>query len=133
MSTRKRSAIEELDALIDAFLEDLQEIPESDLLADAKQADMQRTNFDRLVKAASAEAGKRRLALANRALRAKSDKPELLEPIDLAEARRYIGDAANDARITLAARDLVEMPDEEVERIYRQLKELEPSRLPKKD
>ena len=133
MSTAKRSVVEELDALIDAYLEDLQEVPEADLLADANQVEMQRANFDKLVKAATAEAGKRRLALAKRALAAKSGNPMALEPIDLAEARRYIAEAANDSRITLAARDLVEMPDEEVERIYRQLKELDSARSSRKD
>jgi hypothetical protein len=133
MSTAKRSVVEELDALIDAYLEDLQEVPEADLLGDPNQVEMQRANFDKLVKSATAEAGKRRLALAKRALAAKSGNPMPLEPIDLAEARRYIAEAANDARITLAARDLVEMPDEEVERIYRQLKELDSARSPRKD
>lgn len=133
MSTAKRSVVEELDALIDAYLEDLQEVPEADLLAGPDRVEMQRANFDKLVKAATMEAGKRRLALAKRALAAKSGNPMPLEPIGLAEARRYIAEAANDARITLAARDLVEMPDEEVERLYRQLKELESARPPRKD
>lgn len=133
MSSAKRSVIEELDALIDAYLEDLQEVSGMDLLADPNWVEMQRANFDKLVRAATVEAGKRRLALAKRALAAKPENPKPLEPIDLAEARRYIAEAANDARITLAARDLVEMADEEVERIYRQLKELESARSLRKD
>ena len=133
MSTAKRSVVEELDALIDAYLEDLQEVPEADLLADPDRVEMQRANFDKVVKAATMAAGKRRLALAKRALAAKSGNSMPLEPIDLDEARRYVAEAANDARITLAARDLVEMPDEEVERIYRQLKELDSARSPRKD
>lgn len=133
MSTPKRSAVEQLDALIDAYLEDLQEVPESELLADPKQVEMQRATFDKLLKSATLAAGKRRLAHARFELAAKSRDTKLLETIDLAEARRYIAEAANDARITLAARDLAEMPDEDVERIYRQLKELESARAPRKD
>ncbi len=133
MSTQKRSAVEQLDALIDGYLDDLQEISESELLADQRQIEMQRVTFDKLVKNASLEAGKRRLAHARRALVAKSSEMKPLEPIDLPEARRFIAEAANDARITLAARDLAEMPDEDVERIYRQLKELESARAPRKE
>ena len=133
MSTPKRSAAEQLDALIDAYLEDLQEVPESELLADPKRVEMQRATFDKLLKSATLEAGKRRLAHARAELAAKSRDTKLPEPIDLAEARRYLAEAANDARITLAARDLAEMPDEDVDRIYRQLKELESTRGQRKD
>lgn len=133
MSTPKRSAVEQLDALIDAYLEDLQDVPESELLADPKRVETQRATFDELLKSATLEVGKRRLAHARRELAAKSRDTKSLEPIALAEARRYIAEAANDARITLAARDLAEMPDEDVERIYRQLKELESTRASRKD
>lgn len=132
MSNQKRSAVEQLDALIDAYLEDLQEAPDAELVADSKRVEMQRATFEELVKAATLESGKRRLAHARRALVARSRETKPLEPINLAEARRYIAEAANDARITLAARDLFEMPDEEVERIYRQLKELESARSSRK-
>jgi len=132
MSTQKRSVVEQLDALIDAYLEDLQEVPESELLADPTQVETQRLAFEKLVEAATLEAGKRRLAYARRALAKKPWDARPLEPIDLAEARRYIAEAVNDARITLAARELAEMPDEDVTRIYRQLKELESTRTPRK-
>src|SRR5687768_14988899 len=97
MNTPKRSAVEQLDALIDAHLEDLREVPESELLSDPKQIEMQRASFDKLVKAATLEAGKRRLMYARRSLDATSRKSESLGPIDIAEARRYIANAANDA------------------------------------
>ena len=133
MSPDKRSPIEQLDALIDAYLEELQHTPDAEFLADSQLVELQSAKFDQLRKAAALEASRRRLGRAKRALAAKPRDVKSLAPIDVAEARRYIAEAANDARITLAARDLVEMPDEEVKRLYWQLKELEAVRSPRKD
>ena len=44
------------------------------------------------------------------------------DPVDVAAARQYLAEAANDQRITLAARELREVPDEEICRLYLQLK-----------
>jgi hypothetical protein len=125
VSTDKRSPIEQLDALINAYLDDLENTPDAELLSDQEIVELQSLKFDQFRKGATMEAGRRRLARAKLALAPDLQTVKSLAPINLAEARRYVTQAANDARITLAARDLSEMPDEEVERLYRQLKELE--------
>ncbi len=125
MSNPNRNPVEQLQAFIDGYLDDLRENIDEEVLPDLKRVEIQRSRFNGLVNAAKVEAGRRRLSAARRAVAAQARDPEPLSPIDLSEARRYIAEAANDARITLAARDLIEMPDEDVERIYRQLKELD--------
>lgn len=133
MSNPKRTAVEQLDALIDAYLEDLLELPDEAILPAPEHSEMQRSAFSEMKKAAYVEAGKRRLARAKRAVVANTLDTGSRQPIDLVEARRYLAQAANDARITLAARDMRDMPDEEVERLYLQLRELESAQSAKRD
>lgn len=123
MSESKRNAVERLQAFIDAYLESLQQQSEEELLGAPQAQAAERSRFAKIVQAAKLEAGKRRLKAARRTLNQRSTEPGD-EPIDVAEARRFIADAVNDPRFTLAARDLKEMSDEDVERIYRQLKDL---------
>jgi hypothetical protein len=131
MSNPNRNPVEQLQAFIEAYLDDLQEKTDAELLSDPTLAKTQAFRFSRLVSAAKVEVGRRRLSAARRAVAAQAGDPRPLPPVDLVEARRFIAEAANEARITLAARDLVEMPDEDIERIYRQLKELDPPPLTK--
>lgn len=82
-----------------------------------------------LLTSARAEAGRRRLAAAKAGAQALQNRPsssnvQVLE-VSAAEARRFIGVAQNDSRYTLAARKLGEMSDEEVLRLYSQMKRLE--------
>lgn len=121
MSDTKRTAVQQLDSLIDAYLKDLLELPDDVFLDDSAKSSV----FDELVKNATAEAGKRRLAQAKRDLASRARVADLKQPVDLAEARRYLAEAANDSRITLAARELREVPDDEICRLYLQLKQLE--------
>ena len=130
MSDTKRTAVQQLDSLIDAYLKDLLELPDDVFLDDTAKSSV----FPELVKNAVAEAGKRRLAQAKRNLASRARVTDLEQPVDLAEARRYLAEAANDSRITLAARELREGPDDEICRLYLQLKQLEAeARNSKKD
>ena len=135
MTKAKRTAVEQLKSLIDAYLRDLQEMPDDVVLDACGAADEHSRIFRDIVKAATEQAGKRRLIEARRALDKEVQLVEAAqEAVDLAEARRYLSEAANDHRITLAARDLREIPDEEVRRLYLQLKRLEElARVAKKD
>ena len=76
-----------------------------------------------------AEAGRRRLAAAKSGVAALRSKPTTSKVpvlnVSVAEARQFIAQAQNDSRYTLAARKLGEMPDEEVLRLYLQMKRLE--------
>lgn len=131
MNDGKSNAVLRLQAFIDAYLEDLQSQTDEDLLGGAQAQAEDHARFTRILEAAKREAGKRRLTAARAALNARAAPSAAVEPVDLVEARRFIAEAANDARITLAARELDEMPDEDVERLYRQLKELGASQLKK--
>jgi hypothetical protein len=125
MTNPKRTAAEQLDSLLDAYLSDLLELPPEDVLADPGDPSGERKFFQNLVEKARAEAGKRRLAKAKAELGEKALITPTDQPVDIEVARRYIAAAANDKRFTLAARDLREIPDEEVIRLYLQLKHLE--------
>ncbi|MBR8087607.1 hypothetical protein [Burkholderia vietnamiensis] len=76
------------------------------------------------IAAANREAGRKRLAAAKArvqrtigGMRAESDMSQ-------EEIRAYIRQAANDGRVTLAARQLSEMSDADALRLYTQLREL---------
>lgn len=134
MTKAKRTAVEQLDSLIDAYLRDLQEMPDDVVLDACGPVDEHSRIFRDIAKTAIEQAGKRRLAHARRALDREVQLVEAPDAGDLAEARRYLFEAANDHRITLAARDLREIPDEEVRRLYLQLRRLEElARLAKKN
>ena len=118
---------------VDALTHELIAMPDEQVLeghdVSALQADAQA-----LLKAARAEAGKRRLSAAKAsvtALRNRLAQPSHDTVVSIEEARRFIAQAQNDPRYTLAARKLGEMPDDEVLRLYRQMKHLE--RLEKPD
>ena len=125
MSDPKRTAVEELDSLVDAYLKDLVEAPDEVFEDDIGHAVAESSTFRELVAAATVEAGKRRLLRARRELENSVRAVESDQRVDLADARRYLAEAANDNRITLAARELNEVPDDEIIRIYLQLQQLE--------
>lgn len=122
-----RNAVEQLELLIDAYLTDLQEMSPHEVLEEPGDQMAEQKLFESMLEKAKAEAGRRRL------LRARATLAEnaLLsngchqEPVEIEVARKYIAAAANDKRFTLAARDLGELPDEEIIRIYLQLRFLE--------
>ncbi len=123
MSERSNNAVVRLQAFLDAYLEGLQQLPEEELLRGQNAAE-EHARFERILQSAKRTAGQRRLAAVRSTLDRRTLANGVVEAIDLAEARDVIAQAANDARITLAARQLDDMPDEEVERLYRQLIEL---------
>lgn len=125
MSDQKRTAAQQLDRLLDAYLNDLLQFSDAELLAEAGNLLKEEGAFDTLVDRAKAEAGRRRLERAKRDLGARAPTARDTRPIDIEQAKRYLAQAANDRNITLAARDLRELPDEEIERLYLQLKQLE--------
>jgi hypothetical protein len=121
---------------VDALTDELLAIPDEQVLEGTDSAAVQ-TKAQALLKAARAEAGRRRLAAAKvgaAALKsAASTAPASGGSVPLDEARRFIAQAQNDPRYTLAARKLGEMPDDEVLRLYWQMKQLEQSSKPDED
>jgi glycerol-3-phosphate dehydrogenase len=114
-----------LEKLVYACLDDLTSLSPADTAAEFGAPQKDAVAFDAILVKAKAESGSRRLMSAKRAVASRA--MAVLEPavdIDIAVARQFLADAANDARFTLAARELGELPNEEIIRLYRQALEL---------
>lgn len=123
MSTKKPTPS---DQFLDALTDELIAMPDEQVLDGADAKAIQAAGLERLNNA-KAEAGRRRLAAAKaRAAAARSQTGSgFVVQVPTEEARRYLESAANDTRYTLAARNLNEMSDEDILRLYAQLKRLE--------
>jgi hypothetical protein len=126
--SRKNTYTEQLDQLLDACLQELLDMPAEDVLAGETAEAVKARAVDRLNRAA-AEAGGRRLAAARARVQAHTStaQPAILR-ISASDARAYIYRAVQDRQHTLAARNLDEMSDEDVLRIYSQMIELKGER-----
>ncbi|MFA8392368.1 hypothetical protein ACEPUD_19885 [Burkholderia ubonensis] len=76
------------------------------------------------IAAANREAGRKRLAAAKARLQKQDDTIASQSSASLEEIKAYLRDAANDGRVTLAARQLSEMSDADARRLYSQLRQL---------
>jgi len=121
MSTKSRYEIQ-LEQLLDAWFEELQRMPADEVLAGESPTAV-RARADARLARATQEAGRRRLiaARANAAL----DRARKPLAVSIEEARAYIARIILNTDYTLAARQLEEMPEEEILRLYEQLRELE--------
>ena len=108
--------------LLDSFFDELQAMPDSDVLAAESPQAVRTRAADRLARAVQ-EAGRRRMAAAR--IQAVHVNRAPVTPISVQEARDYIARVIEDRNYTLAARQLEEMPEAEVLRLYQQLRELE--------
>jgi hypothetical protein len=127
----KSSDEEKLHQLLESFVEELQRMPDVEVLAGESAADIRARATARLARATE-EAGRRRLAAARTQvvvpLRAR--KPAT---VSVQEARSYIARVIQDRQYTLAARQLEEMPESEILRLYEQLRELDDQDSPPDD
>lgn len=114
----------EFENFMDMLVQELIAMPSEQLL-EGQEAEAVKAKGAQLLAAATAEAGRRRLAAAKFALQAPKSQALNAPAVSVEEARRYIAQARNDERFTLAARGMEELDDEEVLRIYRQMKALE--------
>ncbi|MES1264290.1 MAG: hypothetical protein ABUU24_01410 [Variovorax sp.] len=121
MNTRSRYEIQ-LDQLLDAWFEELKKMPAPEVLAGESPAAV-RARADARLARATQEAGRRRLVAAR--AQASVDRARTPIAVSIAEARAYIARIILNADYTLAARQLEEMPEEEIIRLYEQLRELE--------
>lgn len=121
----------EFDNFLDALVAELIATPDEQVLEGLDSAVVQAAGLQRL-KAAKAEAGQRRMAAAKAGVAASQGKDATrVEPeVSAEEARRYIAQAANDRRYTLAARSVTDLSDEEAQRLYQQMKALEAGGTP---
>lgn len=115
----------DLNNFFESYFHELRTMSDEDVL-DGEAAQTVKARALERLKAAKAEAGRRRLAIARANMRDTAPyRAEGGEVVSPAAARSYVARAANDARYTMAARKLDEMTDEDVLRLYRQLRILE--------
>lgn len=120
---------DEFQNFLDTFVAELITMPDEQILEGKNPAEVRARGL-RLLEAAKREAGRRRMGAAKAQLQARRSQPaaEHSEQLDIAQARQFLSQAQNDSRFTLAARKLGELSDEEVLRLYRQVKALQRSR-----
>ena len=118
----EKSHEDRVSKLLDSFFEELQAMPDEDVLAGESPQAVRVRAADRLARAAQ-EAGRRRMAAAR--IQAVHVNRVPVQPVSVQQARDYIARVIEDHRYTLAARQLEEMPESEILRLYQQLRELE--------
>jgi len=109
------------ERFLDALVEELQTMSDTDAL-EGENAESLVKLGQCLLMSAREEAGKLRMADAKRKLSVVSDKRMNVDTYTAAEARRYL---ASHQKITLAARGLNDLSDEDVLDLFRQAKSLE--------
>lgn len=118
----------EFDNFIDAFVDELIATPDDQILDGLDPAAVQAKGLG-LLQAAKINASRSRLAAAKAGYAALKSKPAIvLQSVSPEEARRFLAQAANDSRFTLAARNLGELSDDEAIALYKKLKSIESSR-----
>jgi hypothetical protein len=124
MNFKSRYEIQ-IDQLLEACFEELRQMPDGAVLAGEAAGEV-RTRAEARLARATQEAGRRRL-IAARAQVALPRAPSIVvrAAVSLLEARAYIARVIQDSNYTLAARQLEEMPESEVLRLYEQLRDLE--------
>lgn len=113
---------EKLSQLLDNFFAELQAMPDKDVLAGESPEAVRARATDRLARATQ-EAGRRRMAAAR--IQAVHVNKAPAKTVSVQQARDYIARVVQDRNYTLAARQLEEMPDAEILRLYEQLRELD--------
>lgn len=115
---------ETLELMWAAHWKELKSMSDSDIM---EGVNLPKFGTDRIQLMASvkAEAGRRRLAAAKAELGdSQFAQVRSLPSVPIAEAREFLREAANDPRVTMAARGLDEMSDEIVLRTYARVKAL---------
>jgi hypothetical protein len=121
----KTKVINEFENFIDTVVDELIAMPDDKVLEGIDPAAVQEMGL-RLLEGARSQAGRARLAAAKAGVAAARTRSVAASAaVTPEEARRFIAQAANDGRYTLAARSLGDLPDDEALRLYNKLKALE--------
>jgi hypothetical protein len=115
------------DKLLDTYVEELKAMTDQQALDGADPAAMEHEGHAMLQRSREA-AGRRRLAAAREKLAQQTPAfagQSAAPAVTAQQARRFLEQAANDRRFTMAARELKELSDEEILRRYAMLKRLE--------
>lgn len=113
------------DSVADTYLNELMDMPDADVLDGLKPGAAKARGLA-LLEVAKKAAGKMRLQAARDAMKANAaDSSRPSEAISVADARKFLQVAANDARFTIAARELSELTDQDLLNLYWQVKGLQ--------
>ena len=116
---------DELSRFLQTQLEELLEMSDEEVL-EGSDPEALKIEGMAMIAAAKAKIGGKRMAAAKAAMAIKkASASPVMSHVNVDEARAYLQAAANDSQITIAARSLVEMSDEDVIRIYNQLNKLQ--------
>lgn len=110
---------------IEAYMYELMSMSDDEML-EGQNAGKVKQRATARIAAASREAEKKRLAAAKTRVHQRQEitPPQPQSSVSLEEIHVYIRQAANDGRVTLAARQLSEMSAADARRLYSQLKQL---------
>ncbi|MBO3034773.1 hypothetical protein J6350_10595 [Burkholderia pseudomallei] len=108
---------------LESYMYELMSMSDDEIL-EGHDVDAVKQRATQRISAANREAGRKRLAAAKARVHHKEEVPPSQSSASLEEIRAYIHQAANDGRVTLAARQLSEMSDADARRLYFQLKQL---------
>lgn len=117
----------EFDNFIDAFVDELIATPDDQILEGLDPSAVQAKGLG-LLQAAKTNVSRSRLAAAKAGYAAMKSKSAIApQNVSAEEARRFLAQATNDSRFTLAARNLGELSDDEAIALYTKLKSIESS------
>jgi hypothetical protein len=109
------------ERFLDALVEELRSMSDTDALEGENPEELLKFG-ERMLQGAKEDAGKRRLANAKKRMAVVAARPTPAAAASVTDMRRYLQGLSN---LTLAARQLDELSDEDVQRIYNQVKDLE--------
>lgn len=112
----------EFHTFIDTLVDELISASDEQILEGQDPAAVHAKGLE-LLQTAKTNASRSRLAAAKAGYAALKSKPAVaLQEVSADEARRFLAQAANDHNVTLAARNLGELSDEEAIALYSKLK-----------
>jgi hypothetical protein len=109
------------ERFLDALVEELRSMSDTDALEGENPEELLKIG-ERMLRSAKEDAGKRRLANAKKHMTVVAARPTPVAAASITDMRSYLQGLSN---LTLAARKLDELSDEDVLRIYNQVKDLE--------
>lgn len=118
----------QFDKFMDVLVDELISMSDDQIL-EGVDADAEKLSGLAILQSANAIAGRRRMEAARAGVAVSRERrgTEGTPIVSVEVARQYILHAANDSRFTLAARAMEELSDDEVLRLYSQMKALEQS------
>jgi hypothetical protein len=109
------------ERFLDALVEELRSMSDTDALEGENPEELLKFG-ERLLQGAKEDAGQRRLANAKKRMAVVAARPTPAASASVTDMRRYLQGLSN---LTLAARQLDELSDEDILRLYSQVKDLE--------